>query len=66
MRESKLREKLMEDLLKNRDYSNALEQEIVSLRELLHIHGITELPPTVVVQEPGLTSDDHQASSTNN
>ncbi|KAH9377031.1 hypothetical protein HPB48_010235 [Haemaphysalis longicornis] len=66
MRESKLREKLMEDLLKNRDYSNALEQEITSLRELLRSHGITELPPTVVVQESCLTSDDNQELSTNN
>ncbi|XP_077533551.1 voltage-gated hydrogen channel 1-like [Haemaphysalis longicornis] len=66
MRESKLREKLMEDLLKNRDYSNALEQEITSLRELLRSHGITELPPTVVVQASCLTSDDNQELSTNN
>ncbi|KAH7958890.1 hypothetical protein HPB49_006132 [Dermacentor silvarum] len=62
MRECKLREKLMQDLLKNRDYCNALEQEISSLRELLHSRGITELPPTVVVQEPPLGGEENQES----
>ncbi|KAH6933061.1 hypothetical protein HPB50_011737 [Hyalomma asiaticum] len=62
MRECKLREKLMQDLLRNRDYCNALEQEIESLRELLHSHGITELPPTAVVQEPSSSVDENQAS----
>lgn len=62
MRECKLREKLMQDLLRNRDYCNALEQEIASLRELLHSHGITELPPTVVVQEQSLSVDENQVS----
>ncbi|EEC18586.1 voltage-gated hydrogen channel, putative [Ixodes scapularis] len=51
-REGKLREKLMQDLLRNRDYCNALEQEIDSLRGLLHSHGVKDLPPTAVVQEP--------------
>ncbi|CAN8016487.1 hypothetical protein HPB47_005622 [Ixodes persulcatus] len=51
-REGKLREKLMQDLLRNRDYCNALEQEIDSLRGLLHNHGVKDLPPTAVVQEP--------------
>ncbi|CAN7986550.1 unnamed protein product, partial [Ixodes hexagonus] len=50
-REGKLREKLMQDLLRNRDYCNALEQEIDSLRSLLHSHGVKDLPPTAVVQE---------------
>lgn len=62
MRECKLREKLMQDLLKNRDYCNALEQEISSLRELLHSRGITELPPTVVIQEPPLGGEENQES----
>lgn len=50
-REAKLREKLMQDLLRNRDYCNALEQEIDSLRNLLNTNGIRNLPPTVVVSE---------------
>ncbi|KAH8038281.1 hypothetical protein HPB51_000445 [Rhipicephalus microplus] len=62
MRECKLREKLMQDLLRNRDYCNALEQEISSLRELLQSHGITELPPTVVVQESPTNIEENQAS----
>lgn len=47
-REVKLREKVLQDLLRNRDYCNALEQEIASLREILESHGIHDLPPTVV------------------
>ncbi|KAL1426528.1 hypothetical protein MTO96_018265 [Rhipicephalus appendiculatus] len=61
MRECKLREKLMQDLLRNRDYCNALEQEISSLRDLLQSHGITELPPTVVVQESPSSVEENQA-----
>ncbi|KAK8779131.1 hypothetical protein V5799_019530 [Amblyomma americanum] len=62
LRESKLREKLMQELLKNRDYCNALEQEIASLRDLLQSHGINELPPTVV-QEPPSNIDENHAQS---
>ncbi|XP_077510697.1 voltage-gated hydrogen channel 1-like [Amblyomma americanum] len=63
LRESKLREKLMQELLKNRDYCNALEQEIASLRDLLQSHGINELPPTVVQEPPSNIDENHTQSA---
>ncbi|XP_015919512.1 voltage-gated hydrogen channel 1 [Parasteatoda tepidariorum] len=47
-KERQLKEGVEQELTKCRLYSNALEQEVETLRSLLKKHGIKEVPPSVV------------------
>ncbi|XP_064461023.1 voltage-gated hydrogen channel 1-like isoform X2 [Ornithodoros turicata] len=61
-REVKLREKVLQDFLKSRDYCNALEQEIASLRKILESSGIHDLPPTAVEMDNDKDSRVHKST----